>query len=447
MHAKKTTTMIRITAATMKRIGTLLLLLAAGLADGFTNPISLQRNARPSLCNNHPQLVPTHRPPSPPRSGGGSSSSTSLNVLGSDGGILGVGAPEIATILVVGYFVLGPSELYKLVKEIGKFIQNFRSLSTEATKQFESTMENQLELTELRKAQSELNEAFSFRRSINTDETLEAFAENEPVASAAAAATAATATTTAEGDGTVKKKRRLVRRKKKKVVEEEESAEDNEELSNLDREIAMEYPDLDMLDDATEEPSAEDVQAKINEEDKLRAERMERLSGGSSSSSSGAEEPDWFTATEEEIASEVLSSSNTQPQDPAMAQYEKTRFQSQLSASDWNAQIMANEDKLSPLAMIMQRLAILEEEKAAADRRLEEEFERRMDNEDKFYLEKRRVLEEAIEDVQRGAFAAMENGDGGEEKEKGSSSVEGEKKKLEEDVESDVVNSGPKFSA
>ena len=424
----------------MKRIGTLLLL-AAGLADGFTNPISLQRNAqRPSLCNNHPQLVPTHRPPPPSRSNG---SSTSLNVLGTDGGILGVGAPEIATILVVGYFVLGPSELYKLVKEIGKFIQNFRSLSTEATKQFESTMENQLELTELRKAQSELNDAFSFRRSINTDETLEAFAENEPVASAAAAG--ATAAATAEGDGTVKKKRRLVRRKKKKVVaEEEESAVNDEELSNLDREIAMEYPDLDMLDDATEEPSA-DVLSKINEEDKLRAERMERLSGGNSSSSSA--EPDWFTATEEEIASEVLSSSNTQPQDPAMAQYEKTRFQSQLSASDWNAQIMANEDKLSPLAMIMQRLAILEEEKAAADRRLEEEFERRMDNEDKFYLEKRRVLEEAIEDVQRGAFAVMENGNGEEEMEEGSSSVEGEKKKLEEDVESDVVNSGPKFSA
>jgi len=430
----------------MKRIGTVLLavgLLSTSTTHGFTNPVGVQRHAAarplmPTTCN--PHLVSS--PQRPSRSTG---SSTSLNVLGGDGGILGVGAPEIATILVVGYFVLGPSELYKLVKEIGKFVQNFRSLSTEASKQFESTMENQLELTELRKAQTELNNAFSFRRSINTDEAVDAFTENElftEKAAAAAAATASGAAAVAEGEAegatAVKKKKRLVRRKKKKVVVEEEPALVEEELSNLDREIAMEYPDLDMLD---EEPPSADVQSKINEEDKLRAERMERLSGGGSSSTT-AQEPDWFTASEEEIASEVL---NTTPKDPALEAYEKNRFQSQLTAEDWNAQIMANEDKLSPLAMVMQRLAILEEEKNAADRRLEEEYERRMDNEDKFYLEKRRVLEEAIEDIQRDAFSDM-NGGGGVEKKVEEGSVEGEKKK--QDVESEtVVNSGPKFSA
>ena len=414
-------------------------LLSTSTTHGFTNPVGVQRHAArplmPTTCN--PHLVSS--PQRPSRSSTGSS--TSLNVLGGDGGILGVGAPEIATILVVGYFVLGPSELYKLVKEIGKFVQNFRSLSTEASKQFESTMENQLELTELRKAQTELNNAFSFRRSINTDEAVDAFTENELFTEKAAAAAAATASGAAAAEGevegatTVKKKKRLVRRKKKKVVVEEEPAVVEEELSNLDREIAMEYPDLDMLD----EPPSADVQSKINEEDKLRAERMERLSGGSTT----AQEPDWFTASEEEIASEVL---NTTPKDPALEAYEKNRFQSQLTAEDWNAQIMANEDKLSPLAMVMQRLAILEEEKNAADRRLEEEYERRMDNEDKFYLEKRRVLEEAIEDIQRDAFSDMNGGVGGAEKKEEEGSVEGEKKK--QDVESEtVVNSGPKFSA
>eukprot|EP00574_Skeletonema_japonicum_P004751 CAMPEP_0201724348 /NCGR_PEP_ID=MMETSP0593-20130828/8139_1 /ASSEMBLY_ACC=CAM_ASM_000672 /TAXON_ID=267983 /ORGANISM="Skeletonema japonicum, Strain CCMP2506" /LENGTH=278 /DNA_ID=CAMNT_0048215609 /DNA_START=342 /DNA_END=1174 /DNA_ORIENTATION=+ len=277
-------------------------------------------------------------------------------------------------------------------------------------------MENQLELTELRKAQSELNDAFSFRRSINTDEEVEAFSENElftekAAATAAATGTAATATATAgeEGEGTVKKKRRLVRRKKKKVVAEEE---EEVPLTNLEKDIAMEYPDLDMLD--VEQPSPE-VQSKINEEDKLRSERMERLSGGSNGSTTTKEEPDWFTASEQEIASEVLNTPPP-PKDPAMEQYEKNRFQSQLTAEDWNAQIMANEDKLSPLAMVMQRLAILEEEKNAADRRLEEEYERRMDNEDKFYLEKRRVLEEAVEDIQRDAFSSS---DGVEKKEEG----------------------------
>ncbi|KAL7449141.1 hypothetical protein ACHAWC_003157 [Mediolabrus comicus] len=427
----------------MSRIGaaTITVLIASvGLLSRLTYgfaPVGVQTSSshRPPHFNNYlptKTCNPHQQRSSSPTTGSRSGSSTSLNVLGSDGGILGVGAPEIATILLVGYFVLGPSELYKLVKEIGKFVQNFRSLSTEATKSFESTMENQLELTELRKAQAELNDAFSFRRSINTDEMADAFEGNsfsEKTAAAEAAAAAATATATAASattseDGTTKKKKRLVRRKKKKVVEEEEEEEPiQEEQLDLERQIAVEYPDLDLLEE--EESTSPEVAVKISEEDKLRAERMERLSGGSSSDSSDT--PDWFTASEEEIASKILDDTPTPTSvDPALEAYEKNRFQSQLSAEDWNAQIMANEDKLSPLSMVMQRLAILEEEKNAADRRLEEEYERRMANEDKYYLEKRRVLEDAIEDIQRGAFAA---GD--------------------ETKEEDAVSSGggPKFSA
>ena len=62
----------------------------------------------------------------------------------------------------MGYFVLGPSDLYKLVKEIGKFIQNIRTMGTDLTTTFENNMESQLQLEELRKAQRELNDAFSF---------------------------------------------------------------------------------------------------------------------------------------------------------------------------------------------------------------------------------------------------------------------------------------------
>ena len=96
---------------------------------------------------------------------------------------------------------MGPSDLYKLVKEVGKFIQNVRTLGNDATKAFESNMESQLELQELRNAQRELNDAFSFRRSINVDAESEAFSTNAqsprpqddlaaPVAATAAAATA-----------------------------------------------------------------------------------------------------------------------------------------------------------------------------------------------------------------------------------------------------------------
>ena len=81
--------------------------------------------------------------------------------------------------------------------------------------------------------------------------------------------------------------------------------------------------------------------------------------------------------------------------------------------------------------MVMQRLAILEEEKNAADKRLEEEYQRRMDNEDKFYLEKRRALEGAIADIQEGAFAG---------------SGEGEESSKEESKEEEMSNA-TKFTA
>ena len=72
-------------------------------------------------------------------------------------------------IVLVGYFVLGPSDLYKLVKQIGAFIQNIRTLGNDLSTTFESNMESTLQLEEIRKAQRELNDAFSFRRTINVD--------------------------------------------------------------------------------------------------------------------------------------------------------------------------------------------------------------------------------------------------------------------------------------
>jgi Sec-independent protein translocase protein TatA len=70
---------------------------------------------------------------------------------------------------------LGPSDLYKLVKSIGSLVQNARTLGTDLTRTFETNMESQLQLEEIRKAQRELNDAFSFRRSINVDQDEDAF--------------------------------------------------------------------------------------------------------------------------------------------------------------------------------------------------------------------------------------------------------------------------------
>ena len=57
--------------------------------------------------------------------------------------------------------------------------------------------------------------------------------------------------------------------------------------------------------------------------------------------------------------------------------------------------------------MVMQRLAILDEEKRSADKRIEEEYMRRLDNEDTYYLEKRTVLLEAITDIQEGVMVVV----------------------------------------
>jgi hypothetical protein len=84
---------------------------------------------------------------------------------------------------------------------------------------------------------------------------------------------------------------------------------------------------------------------------------------------------------------------------------EQSRFQQQLSG-DWNSQILANDDKLDPLAGIMERLAVLEEEKIAADKRLQEEFRLREENEERFYREKKQLLEEAAAQIQASAYAS-----------------------------------------
>jgi Sec-independent protein translocase protein TatA len=334
--------------------------------------------------------------------------------LGSDG-ILGVGAPEIAVTLLVGYFVLGPSDLYKLTKEIGKFIQSFRTLSTEASKSFESTMENQLDLQEMRKAQAELNSAFSFRRSINTDAQGDAFSEIPPMAQPAGeAAAAATATATATGDAgktTVKKKKKR-RRVKKKVA-----PTTVDEIPAFSGDI----PDLDMSQEFKNELMKDQVSTNTDtsanpmkmsdtadEATRLRNERMDRLQNGQPSTP-----PDWYSASESDIASEVLSQQE-QPMGPTPAESAaaESRFANQLSG-DWNQQILENEDQLSPLGKVMERLAILEEEKMASDSRLEEEFRLRAENEEKFYRKKRQLLEDASAEI----AASVYNFDSDEKKE------------------------------
>ena len=294
-----------------------------------------------------------------------------------------------ATILLVGYFILGPTDLFKLTKEVGKFIQNFRTLGAEATKSFESTMENQLELTELRKAQSELNSAFNFRRSINVDQESEAFSELPPIAEGAAVAGATAVAKESDGTSSTKRKKKRRRVKKKTVQEVPE-----ETVSRLRKE---------------------------------RFERLERAAERSESDKQDIsnDETNWFSASESDIASEVLA----QQPSPNEVNAANDRFAKQQSGK-WNDNVLENEDKLSPLAKIMDQIAIIEDERAATNMRLDEEFERRAQIEEKFYREKRELLEMAAGEV---SAAAYSNFDFGEDAETNEEHAKGEKVNKDKD--------------
>ena len=321
------------------------------------------------------------------------------------------------TILLVGYFVLGPTELFKLTKEIGKFIQNFRTLGSEATKSFESTMENQVDLQEMRKAQSELTKAFDFRRSINVDSEGDAFSELPPIAlqgetgaaAAGAAAVATASTTTAAAATNEAPKKRKKRRVKKKVEVEEEPMAGTGDIPDLDMSAA--FPDLEMSSAFQDEfregmgvGKADETEATMAA--RLRKERMERLEAAQARSEaqtqSTGQATDRNTASESDIASEILA----QQPSPAEAASAQDRFQAQLSGT-WNDQVLDNQDALSPLSRVMELIAILEEEKLATNIRMDEEFSRRAELEEKFYEEKRALLEQAAGEVSEAAYGSF----------------------------------------
>jgi Sec-independent protein translocase protein TatA len=274
-------------------------------------------------------------------------------LLGTDSGILGIGAPEVVVTLLVGYFILGPSELYKITKDIGKFIQNFRTLGSEATKSFETAMEDQLQMQEIRKAQRELNNAFSFRRSINVDQDAEAFAEPKKNDDLVAD----------DMDGSTKKKKK--RRIKRKVTVDE----------TVDQ-IETVVPDLDMTD-AFPSPVSED--GDLSNADATNVNRTIDPSIPPDMNRPEQQMPSW---SEEE---------------------QNARFAEQLSGN-WNQRILDNQENLSPLAQVMEKLALLEEEREMINQRLEEEFRLRKQNDEKFYQQKRALLENAAQQISTAVY-------------------------------------------
>jgi len=307
----------------------------------------------------------------------GRNGSTELGMFIGNSGILGVGTPEVITIVLIGYFLLGPTELYKSVKEIGKLINSFRTLSSEAAKNFEDSMEDQLNLDEIRKTQRELNDAFNFRRSINVPENYveESFLrspnmEKEDVS-------------TNDDDLQPKKKiRKRIKRKETTQVPVEENI-------------------------STQSEDEDTSSSPVFEEEKLTTPTNNWFEP-SSPSSFEEEQPvadNWFDKSS--------PPSNDVPQSleaPSSPSVEQSRFALQMS-EQWNDHIMSNESKLSPLSKVMERIAILEEERKAAELRLEEEFRSRADLEEKYYMEKKLLLENAANEIQSSVLLTNENDD------------------------------------
>ena len=88
----------------------------------------------------------------------------------------------------------------------------------------------------------------------------------------------------------------------------------------------------------------------------------------------------------------------------------QSRFQQQLSGN-WNDQVLAAGEKLEPMAVVMDKIALLEREKQAAITRLEEEFAQRTELEEKYYQEQRQLLEETAAQVQNAAFGLEDAAD------------------------------------
>jgi ribosomal protein L12E/L44/L45/RPP1/RPP2 len=304
---------------------------------------------------------------------------------------------------------LGPSDLYKLTKEIGKFIQNIQTLGTDLSTTLETNMESQLQLEDLRKAQRELTDAFSFRRSINVDDS-DAFATNVAtprtgksigevpevgeIASEVAAAGAATATAAAgAGDGVSKKKKKMRRRK----IVKEEPMEGSDEVPDLDMSDA--FPDL-----PADTPSSDGSSELTAEEEAVIEQEFGKYTMTDPNPMS-----EWYDNTMATSAKDFDDSAIAATEDtPAPVSSEEStaeaqsRFQQQLSGT-WNDNVLANQDKLSPLASVMELLAVLEQEKIDADKGMEEEFRSRAELKEVYYKKQRRVLEEAVTRIQQEA--------------------------------------------
>lgn len=67
-----------------------------------------------------------------------------MQMVGFDNTLFGVGGPEVLVVLVVGYFVLGPVELAKLVKQAGILVGQLRDAGLGTVTNLSTIMDDQV---------------------------------------------------------------------------------------------------------------------------------------------------------------------------------------------------------------------------------------------------------------------------------------------------------------
>merc|ERR1719491_1688405 len=147
-------------------------------------------------------------------------------------------------------------------------------------------MEDQLDLQEVRKAQSELTDAFNFRRTINVETGGDAFStipkssELYEESATAATATAAAATAVATDESPAKKKKRKRRRVMKKVETPDTTFTGTGDIPDLDMSAAFkdEFKDqMGVTSDVAIPKATSATESDAELEKRLKAERLQRL--------------------------------------------------------------------------------------------------------------------------------------------------------------------------
>jgi hypothetical protein len=156
------------------------------------------------------------------------------------------------------------------------------------------------------------------------------------------------------------------------------------------------FPDFDFpADEATAEASSSDGSDLTADEEAIIEQEFEKYTMTDPNPMSG-----WYdetmAATAKDDAAKNPASSEESTADA------QSRFQQQMSGT-WNDKVLANQDKLSPLASVMELLAVLEQEKIDADKQMEEEFRKRAELKEVYYKKQRSVLENAATQIQQEA--------------------------------------------